>query len=167
MLTDKQREFAEKNHRLIYSFLRKYSLPYEEWYGVAAIGFCEAVLKFNPQRGVKFPVFAYHVMLNRVRAVKRDSKAIKRSALVVSLQDELYDGITIEQTLAYKPDCIDMFIREDIVNFIGSLTPRHRLILALCAAGNTQKKISEKVGVSQAYVSRIIRKLKKRFSLIA
>lgn len=164
MLTDKQQKFAEENHRLIFGFLHKYSLSCDEWYGVAAIGFCKAVAHFDSERGIAFPVFAYHVTLNDVRMEKRKSRALARNAPVVSLQDELREGFTIEETLAYEPCFLESFMQEDIMRFIGSLKTKHRLLLALCATGKTQKEISDMVGLSQSYVSRNIKMLKKRFS---
>jgi len=160
-LTDEQRVFAEENHRLIYSFLRKYHLPYEEWYGVAAIGFCRAVTRFEPERGA-LSSFAYSVMLNDVREVMRRAK---KSIPVVSLQSELpgSDGMTLEDKLTNESCFMEPFFQDGVKKFLRSLKPIQRQIVALCAAGGTQKEIAVKVGRSQSSVARHIMKLKDRF----
>ena len=46
-MTNDQKKFAEENHNLILSFLKKYKLEYEEYYDLAAIGFCKAIVSFK------------------------------------------------------------------------------------------------------------------------
>lgn len=43
-MNESQRKFAENNHDLIFSFLRRYGLSYDGYYGVVAYGFCKAVI---------------------------------------------------------------------------------------------------------------------------
>lgn len=45
-LTAKQREFAERNHSLIYSFLNKNHLSQDEYYDIVVFGFLRAVKEY-------------------------------------------------------------------------------------------------------------------------
>lgn len=49
-LTAAQREFAEQNIKLLYCFLHSRHLDFDEWHGVAAVGFLKAVATFNPSQ---------------------------------------------------------------------------------------------------------------------
>ena len=49
-MTEEQRKLVEDNHNLIYSFLQKYHLTIDEYYGLAAIGLCKAGKTYNGQK---------------------------------------------------------------------------------------------------------------------
>ena len=46
-LTDIQRDFAEENHNMIQDFLFYNQLNWADYYGVAAMGYLEAVQAFD------------------------------------------------------------------------------------------------------------------------
>lgn len=48
-LTRKEKEFAARNHNLIYTIMRQYHIPIEEYYGEAAYGYLRAVMKYHRQ----------------------------------------------------------------------------------------------------------------------
>ena len=64
-MTDEQRKMVEQNHNLIYDFLYKQNLDTEEYYDIAAIGLCEAAIKYDSKRS-KFSTFAYRCMKSEV-----------------------------------------------------------------------------------------------------
>lgn len=163
ILTNKQSEFAEEHHTLIYAFLRDFHLSVEEWYGVAAIGFCKAVMRYEPERGGKFTTFAYRVMLNDIRQEMRKARADKRRAVLVSLHSELSEGFTLEETIGYEP----LFMEDEPYNaaleFLCSLDMRQRIIIAFLAAGTTQGDIAKRMNVSRGQVTRHVKALREKY----
>lgn len=60
-LTEREKEFAAQNHNLIYTLMRQYHIPIEEYYGEAAHGYLLAVRKYHRQpklRLCRFSVIA-------------------------------------------------------------------------------------------------------------
>ena len=64
-LTDDQRQMVADNHNLIFSFLNKYHLPDDEWYGVMAVGLINAAISYNGSSA--FSTYAYKCMFNEMR----------------------------------------------------------------------------------------------------
>jgi len=165
-LTEQQRKLAEENHNLIYSFLQKYHLPVEDWYGVAAIGFCKAIMKYK--EGVsKFSTFAYRCMFTAVMHEKRKEKAEKAipSYQILYYQSEFdagNDGDTINyiDTIPSLDDVEgDALAKVIFEEFFDTLKPQHRTIFRMFQGGYTQREIGNVVGCSQVQVSRVKRKL--------
>ena len=64
-LNKKEREFAEKNHNLIFGYLRLAKEDAEEYYDVAAMGYVIAVIKYHRKPELKkyrFSVICYKAM---------------------------------------------------------------------------------------------------------
>lgn len=62
-LTRAQQAFAEQHQPLIYAFMRRNGLNFEEWYDIISIGLLKAVLAY-PHDQCDFDVFAYWRMKN-------------------------------------------------------------------------------------------------------
>ena len=148
---------------LIYGFLHEFRLPCEEWYGVAAIGYCKAVARYEPERERAFSTFAYRVMLNDVRMEMRKARAHKRRALILSLQSELCEGFTLEDTLGYEPQFIDDEPQTAAKDFINSMNPEQRFILSLLADGAAQGDIAKKMGVTRGCVTKQVKAIREKF----
>ena len=163
VLTNQQRKFAEEHHQLIYGFLHAFRLPCEEWYGVAAIGYCKAVARYEPEQGWSFTTFAYRVMLNDVRMEMRKARAHKRRALILSLQSELCEGFTLEDTLGYEQQFIDDEPHTAAKDFINSMNPEQRFILSLLADGVAQGDIAKEMGVTRGCVTKQVKAIREKF----
>ena len=87
-LTEKQRDFAERNHGLVYSFLHSRNLPEDEFYDVAVFGFLRAVQRYTEEPKLKryaFSTIAFRAMQSEVGHYRKSKKAQKRFAEVWSL----------------------------------------------------------------------------------
>lgn len=162
-LTNKQRDFAEEHHTLIYSFLHEFRLPCEEWYGVAAIGYCKAVSRYEPEREWAFSTFAYRIMLNDIRQEMRKARAHKRRAVLLSLQGELYEGFTLEDTLGYEQRFLDDEPETAAKEFICSMNPEQRFIITLLADGAAQGEIARRMGVTRGCVTKQVKAIREKF----
>ena len=72
-ITEEQRKLVEENHNLIYSFLQKYNLAIDEYYGLASIGLCKAGKTYNGDKS-NFSTYAYKCMFTTVMGELRKNK---------------------------------------------------------------------------------------------
>ena len=166
MLDEQQRELVEQNHNLIYHTLRKYKLNQEEYYDVLAIGLCKAAIAFDPKRS-KFSTFAVNVMYNEFLQHDRNENAQKRKvnkntlSLNYRMKDPKNESRTCEfgelLTNGREPfmDVIHMHL-PDI------LTKKELLVCQLSYNGYNQTQIGEKLGVTQSYASRLLKRARTK-----
>lgn len=160
-LTPQQQAYAEEHHNLIYSFLKRYRFNIDEWYGVAALGFCKAVVRFEPSRKKAFSSFAYTVMLNDVRQVMRKERNAPQT---VSIEAPLGGDLRIEDTLGYEQDFTIPVTAKLLKQYIATVHPhQHRKIFLLSIEGWKQREIADEMGFSQSYVSRILSRVRRGF----
>ena len=124
-LTDEQREFAAKNCGLIHWYLHSMQLPEDEFYGMMAIGFLKAVVKYTERPEVRkyaFSTIAKRAMMSELGEYVRSQKTQKRNADVVSVEN--YDCVApMGHIQSYSHhDLSDILVRrENIRDFIESL----------------------------------------------
>lgn len=107
-LTDEERAFAEKNHKLVYSYLNSRRLSENDWYDVVIFGYLHAVQVWfrRPElRKYKFSVIAYRTMRD---AVKQERKKTHRNPPVTYIYDFIpgTDGITYADIICDPRDCV-------------------------------------------------------------
>ena len=161
-MTQEQRKLVEENHKLIYYTLNKYKLNPEEYYDILAIGLCKAAIKFDPERS-KFSTFAIKVMYNEFLQHDRNENANKRkeNKNTLSLNYIMRDP----QNQYRKCEFVDLLTdwREPFMDVIHMnlndiLTKQELLVCKLSYDDYNQTQIAEKLGVTQSYVSRLLKK---------
>lgn len=152
VLTDKYIKLIDENHNLIYSYIAKYNLDLDEYYGILALAMCEATPKYDETRGVKYSTFCFRVFSNTVGQHKRSS-SFKR----VIPQDKYYYMDDDDSFLELSDNSMveDDILVEDIVTAINNNS-----ILKLYVDGYTPKEIAEKTGYSYQVVIKKLRKAK-------
>lgn len=160
-------KIVEENHNLIYAFLNKCHLPTNEYYDLAAIGLCKAAKTWDCDRQ-KFSTYAYTCMFNEVMGEKRKYRCKKRinNDELISLDAHIDE----EQKLSILDIINDSYSLEDeiitnidVSNFVKSLKGRDRAIVDLFTLGYVQDDVANIIGVSQATISRIKKKLKDKY----
>ena len=63
-MTEKEQKLAEENHNLIYDFAKKRNLVVEDYYGLLAIGLCNAATAYSSENENTFSTYAYSCMQN-------------------------------------------------------------------------------------------------------
>lgn len=156
----------EDNHNLIYTFLQKYKLSIDDWYGLAAIGLCKAAITFK--EGVSaFSTYAYRCMFTSVYSEKRKEKQSRRipEHQITYYQAEFdnSNGGDTSSFMNYIPsneDVEDNVLSEIMFDeFSKKLKDRDKNIFKLFRDGYKQNDIGRIVGCSQAQVSRTKKKL--------
>ena len=161
-MTQEQRKLVEENHKLIYYTLNKYKLNPEEYYDILAIGLCKAAIKFDPERS-KFSTFAMKVMYNEFLQHDRNEKAEKRKENKNTLS--LNYIMTNHKNKDRKCEFGDLLTdgREPFMDVIHMhlpdiLTNQELLVCKLSYADYNQSQIAEKLGVTQSYVIRLLKR---------
>ena len=174
-LTDGQREFAEKNYMLVLKYMQEKNLPIwysdmyngEDWYGVICIAFCKAVATYKEDLGYSFSTYAYFCMDNARKLVLRNAslkKSIPADQIMSLDMDTSKDRNGSKEDVGTLSDLIgsksfedDVITKQDFREFLLQLSQSELRILSMVMAGLKQKNIAEALGISQSYVSRMIK----------
>lgn len=131
----------------------------DDLYEIGIIGLCEAINRFDSNKGVEFSTYA--VISIRGAFIKSFRK--KQIVPVISL-DEKYrtnneDEVAYGEMIADKK-CFEEEVETSII--VGLLSERERKILYLSYEGKTQVEIAKLTGLSQSCISRILEKIQKK-----
>ncbi len=167
-LNNEQRKLIEDNHNLIYGFMTKHKLDFEEWYDVCAIGLCKAAFAYDDSL-YKFATFAYHSMLYEVRKAMREQKAKKRKAtrtevsLNQTVKTSLNEEVPLIEILASESKNEDYAVDKEWVHWFlaHASTIMLKIIYAKLTECKTCQEVSEKFGVSREAVNKQMRILQK------
>lgn len=159
---------VEENHNLIYTFLQKYHLSIEDYYGLAAIGLCNAAINFDGSKA-SFSTYAYKCMYTDVFMENKREKSKKRIPVhqIVYYENECDDSncgdtSTFMNYIPSKENVEENALSEIILReYMSGLKSRDKQILALFSEGYKQIEISKIVGCSQPQISRVRKKLCK------
>ena len=117
-LNQKEREFAEEHHALIYAFLRYYHLPEAEYYDLLAIAYLRAVKEYNGKpelRGkYEFSTIAFQKMRD-AKIKKYHADRVRDAYIAFSLNDLNAEG---NEYMAQLPDPL---FAVTIGSLVGSL----------------------------------------------
>lgn len=158
-LTEEQRQLAEENHGLIYSFAHKYGLNIDDWYGALAIGYLRGIADWDPKRGA-LSTCVFNKMLSVYGLEARKYRAAKRTAQIVSFDAEV-PGTANLSYHTYLSDPHDHVGAAILSADLQCLSPQIQRILLLRIAGYSQQEISEIVGVSQPRVCKLLKTVAK------
>jgi len=161
-LTKSQQELVEQNHNLIYGFANSKKISIEEYYGILAIGLCNAARTFDKNKD-KFSTYAYSCMKNEL------CKYWKHKNILRNIPDNIVLSYNVKMELdhqdgrTYLDDMTDDYsVCDDIVDgvsiesFKSILTEREKEIVSLLVDGMNQIEIAKFVNCTRQNVSRII-----------
>lgn len=167
---DARQKLILHNLRLVSHIVRKYyssSKNQEDLISIGTIGLVKAVDSFNAENGARFATYASKCIQNEILMNFRSQK---RRACEVSINDTIdvdRDGnpLTYIDVLSSDENVTDevqrKILTDKALKYINTkLTPRERQIIIMRyglmgTPEQTQKQISEKIGISRSYVSRI------------
>lgn len=86
-LTEQEALFAEEHHDVIWKFLAHYRLEYGEYYGIAALGYLQAVKKWHARNDLHQYAFETIAWNNMRCHVGNERKKQERRIKTVSLDD--------------------------------------------------------------------------------
>lgn len=155
-------QLFHKNIKLAYHVLhRNYPMfaQDEDMKQEALLGLWQACLTFNPRKA-QFSTYAGCCILNQIRmAMRKDAKQPETVSLSTPLGEE---GVTLEDMLEDPCPSIDEGLI-DLRNYLAGLSEKERQIIQLNIQGLTQHQIGAKMGLSQTWCSRILKKLRQDY----
>lgn len=149
-LTSEQREFAERNHSLIYSFLNKNHLSQDEYYDIVVFGFLRAVKEYLEKPNLNKYTFGTVAWVKMQSALfdfyKRQSRKM-RQGYTISM-DSIVRGdeyLTLSDVLAGPdPQMVD-FETDLILHELASRVSRQQMrVIRMKADGYGVKEIARR-----------------------
>lgn len=122
-LTEQEALFAEEHHDVIWKFLTHYRLEYGEYYGIAALGYLQAVKKWHVREDLHQYAFETIAWNNMRCHVGNERKKQERRIRTVSLDDmipwteNLVMGCTVTEEnvrFLYEKENTEMKVSYDI-----------------------------------------------------
>ncbi len=174
MCIEEKENLILNNQNLIYFILKKYnSIHNEDLFQIGMIGLIKATEKYDESRNCSFSSFAYQCISNEilVHFRRQNRKSFNDFANTISynamINEENGNG-TLEEYLGYTPDFDKNIMVKELYNNIDTvLTPIEKsAIVNYYGLGNTipikQIELSKTFNMSQANISRIIRRAKRK-----
>lgn len=151
-----EREFAEENHALIYSFLNYYKLSETEYYDICAIAYLQAVKDYHRKPGLRekycFSTIAFKKMLG-AKIRKYHADRTRDAYIAFSLNDLDTEG---REYIGQIPDPHSAFLEIEAIqdaaelleDIMPALTERQRNHLAKLAEGEKPREMMRGLRVS-------------------
>lgn len=143
-------ELIENNIGLAHYISGKfYSMDRDDVVSTSYLGLIKAADTYDPTKGAAFATWATIVIKTMLLHEYRHKKRLSKH--------EVFDIEILEEQSA--PDPCDLVVSLDaakrIIKNLDCLKPRERVVLQGLGRGKSQKEIGQQIGVSQAHVSRI------------
>lgn len=175
MLNTKEKEELILGHqKLVYSILKKFNnLHNEDLFQTGMIGLIKAADNYDDSKGTTFMSYAYMCISNEilVHFRKQNRKSFNDFANTISYNAMLNEDNgkgTLEEYLGYTPDFEQNIRIQELYNNINSvLTPIEKnTIIRYYGLYDTipskQVELSKEFNMSQANISRILRRAKRK-----
>lgn len=166
-LNNEQRKLVEKNHNLIYQFLIDNKLSHDEYYDIAAIGLCNAAMKYDGSKGIAFSTYAYKTISNTIKKYVIYDKRHTVDTMSYNVTSTVYgDDTEVEYLETFKSN--DNTEEENVTKmffkwFIEYMSLRELQIVYYKTKNYTDTEISKKYGVTHSMISRIWRRIKSAY----
>ena len=170
-------KLIEHNLRLVVFLAKKYEntkVDLEDLVSIGTIGLIKGIKTYSMDKNIKLATYASRCIDNEILMYLRKNKKIKTE---VSFDESLsfdMDGneLHLEDILGTDPDIVTRGLEENlnkriVIDEINKLPPRDREIIVLRygllnGQEMTQKDVTELLGISQSYISRIEKKVIRR-----
>lgn len=159
------------NYSIVFSVMQKLSIPAsdENMFQTGIIGLLKAINTFDFSKGYQFSTYAFPVVRNEILMEFRKIKKSVNASFSLDDNVDIGDGesVSYAEMIAdrkdYEENTVNSMLAQQIFE---ELSPREqRIFIMFFVEGKTQREISEALGITQSYISRIIKgigKIKKK-----
>lgn len=136
----------------------------EDLFSIGLIGVIKAVNTFNPDKGFTFSAYATQIIRNEILMTFRKKRIIP--AFSIDEPYELGNGESVDcsEMIADNRKFEDEVIADmQMKKMLSNLSDREKKIISLSMDGKTQREIGEILGLTQSYISRIIKSIYKKW----
>lgn len=169
MMTEEQKLLVENNHNLIYFMIHKMNESVEEYYDLAAIALCKAAISYQSDNG-SFSNYACRCIRNEILLDHRARMMPKRwmneylisyDAPSVVQNEDGEESILLDQLKSFESVENEALSRIMYLEVVAELGKTDSKVLKFFEMGLKQREIAEIMGVTQANVSRVKRRVEK------
>lgn len=164
-LTTEQQQLVTDNHNLIYHLMNKFNLSdndVEDWYGICAIGLCNAALLFDSTKNFKFSTYACVCIEHEILKTFQVNNYPKRKCdgiLSLDVAIPNTDGITYVN--AIKDDMADSYVEtiefmECFERALNRLSDRNKEIILKLTSEKTRKELENEYEISKERIRQIV-----------
>ena len=170
-LTPEEQKFAAENSNMIFDFMKKHNLPFQEFYGMLACRYILSVRDWFSRPELHkwaFATIAYRAMHGTYATWVRQQYKAKNSATLVSLDSYICDDEHEDDFLStfYQ----DSFRVEDHVvcksmlqRAFAKLKPAQQKACAMVAKGYKGVEAAKELSLHQPYVSAAMKQFKTNY----
>lgn len=171
-LTDEQRKLVEDNIRLAYEFVHRkgftYGYEFEDAVQIALLGLIHAAMTFKESKS-KFSTYAFLAMQSQFNMEYRKIKRQKESGIIsISLSEPITESeeLSVEDIVVERQDSIESIETIIVVkNIYEKLNDKEKQVIDMVFYAKekeaNQKNIAKKLGVSQPFVSKTLKKFRE------
>jgi RNA polymerase sigma factor (sigma-70 family) len=133
----------------------------DEIYAEARVALWEACKGYDSEKGTKFSTYATPIIKNKLRNIKKWFYRQKRHPTggVTSLQREVFEDISILDTVPYHQDFDGYIVVKEILRIADEVDPALRWRYV---EGLPPQEIADRLGVTKKYVSGRLRRSRKK-----
>lgn len=136
----------------------KLNLKDEDLFSLGMIGLLKALNSYDVKKGFEFSSYSTMAIRNEILQTFRK----KTDPVAFSLDESFFmddgDSVPYSDMIADDKDFTEeVLFQHSIANNLAGLSDRERRIIGMRLQRKTQREIAEVFGVSQSYVSRIIK----------
>lgn len=155
------------NYGIVFSVMKNLVIPLtdEDMFQTGIIGLLKAIYTFDVSKGYSFSTYAFPIVRNELLLVFRKSKRSVKAAFSLDDNADTGNGESVPYAEMipdgkdYAENVVNLMLTQQIFERLGS---REKHIFTMFFVENrTQSEISEALGISQSYVSRIISSMGK------
>lgn len=155
------------NYRIVFSVMQKLSIPAsdEDMFQTGIIGLLKAINTFDVSKGYQFSTYAFPIVRNEMLLSFRKNKKSVKAAFSLDDNADIGNGESVPYSEIisdgkdYEENTVNSMLAQQIFE---KLSPREKSIFIMFFVyGKTQCEISERLGISQGMVSRIIKGMGK------
>ena len=170
-LTKEQQCLVTENHNLIYEFAKRKHLAIDEYYGILAIGLCQAAQIYDNNSG-KFSTVANNCMNNfLVNHYEHLSSQRSVPEDIVCSYDVPKSGEDGDNNGCFLDNLADSRCTHDIVvsgimseTLINLLSDKEQMVVNLLTNGMIQDEIADRMGCKRQNVGYYIKQIRKKWS---
>lgn len=171
-LTPEEQQFAAENSNMIFDFMKKHNLPFQEFYGMLACRYILSVRDWFSRPELHkwtFATIAYRAMHGTYATWVRQQKKAKNKANLLSLDACIYedDNNSDDFLSTFYQDSfrVDDYVvcKDTLQRAFSKLKPAQKKACAMVAKGYKGVEAAKELSLHQPYVSAAMKQFKTNY----
>lgn len=145
-LTEAEKQLAENNHNLVYSFLHRYGYSIEEYYNIAIFGYLKGIQIYNRRKDLQEKYQLAFICSQYMRSEcgnyrrMENSQKRKPAETIISLDAEYSEHDTLYNCIGGKSLETEIMETELLTELLENLSEKQRKITEMKIKGYSNKE---------------------------